>query len=724
MHFMGIGGSGMAGVAMIASKMGYKVTGCDLESATAYSKDIFKGHDKSHLKDIDLLVVSPAVFYQNSKNPELIEGKRRGIAVTWQEFLGRTLLKNKKVIAIAGTHGKSTTTAMTAKILIDNGMDPIVVVGARVPEWNGNSRFGGGQYAVVEADEFNDNFLNYSPEIAVINNIEFDHPDYFKNESQVKKSFGKFRKRLVGAKILITQEDSLGKKFNLKVWGEHNQKNANMAFLIGKKLGISDEKIISSIEKFKGIGRRMELIAKRRGVEIYDDYAHHPTAIKTTLEGVRKKYSKAKILVIVEPHGYRRTKALLAGYKGVFDSADKVFIGPIFQARDKIDSSITPQKVAEVSDHKDISAFDSFEELFVNCKLKIVNYDVVVIMGAGKSYLWARKITELLPVRFSDLTSFRIGGRIKKYFEVKNLDEIAAAVKYAKISGKKLFILGDGTDILVSDKDFDGIVIKYAGTGVEFDGEFVTAEAGVNWDSLVDMAVGRGLGGIESLSGIPGTSGAAPIQNIGAYGHELKEVFVSLEAYDIERERVTTFDRDECKFGYRESIFKQKDHWQKYLIIKIKLKLSKNPKPQVGYESLKTYVSKSPSIQEIRQAVLKVRSEKLEDPAVIGNAGSFFKNPIIDGKTKEILMSKYPGISIFPFGKMFKVSAGWLIENAGWKGKKFKNAGVSAKHALIIVNPEGKASAKDVYDLSEKIIDDVYKQFRVKLEREVQLINF
>lgn len=128
------------------------------------------------------------------------------------------------------------------------------------------------------------------------------------------------------------------------------------------------------------------------------------------------------------------------------------------------------------------------------------------------------------------MTSFRIGGRIKKYFEVKNLDEIAAAVKYAKISGKKLFILGDGTDILVSDKDFDGIVIKYAGTGVEFDGEFVTAEAGVNWDSLVDMAVGRGLGGIESLSGIPGTSGAAPIQNIGAYGHELKEVFVSLEA--------------------------------------------------------------------------------------------------------------------------------------------------------------------------------------------------
>jgi UDP-N-acetylmuramate--alanine ligase len=209
LHFLGIGGSGVAGVAKLAKKFGYEVTGCDLEESTAYGEKIYKGHNVDHLKDIDLLIVSPAVYYQNSKNPELVEGEKRGIVMTWQEFLGKILLKDKKLICIAGTHGKSTTTAMAGKLLIDNGFDPVVVVGANVPGWAGNSRFGEGEYAVVEADEFNNNFLNYHPEIAIINNIEFDHPDFFKNEKEVQDSFDKFIKNLVGPKILITDRKSV-----------------------------------------------------------------------------------------------------------------------------------------------------------------------------------------------------------------------------------------------------------------------------------------------------------------------------------------------------------------------------------------------------------------------------------------------------------------------------------------------------------------------------------
>ena len=237
-HIMGIGGSGVSGVAKLAEKLGHIVTGCDLESSTAYvQKGIFlRDIVQTHLKDVDLLVVSPAVLYQNSENPELVEGQKRGIVMTWQEFLGKDLLKDKKVICVAGTHGKSTTTAMVGKMLIDNGFDPIVVVGAYIPEWKGNSRFGKGEYAVVEADEFNNNFLNYNPDIAIINNIEFDHPDFFKNEEEVKESFKKFIANLVGQKILITEKDSLDKKFNLKIFGEHNQKNANMVYVLGKKL--------------------------------------------------------------------------------------------------------------------------------------------------------------------------------------------------------------------------------------------------------------------------------------------------------------------------------------------------------------------------------------------------------------------------------------------------------------------------------------------------------
>jgi UDP-N-acetylmuramate--alanine ligase len=400
----------MAGVGFLAEKMGYKVTGCDLEESTAYANNIYKGHDKSHLKDADFLVVSPAIYFQNLDNPELAEGKKRGIVFTWEEFLGRYLVEDKKVICVAGTHGKSTTTAMVGKMLIDAGFDPSVIVGAKVPEWNGNARYGKGEYFVIEADEFNNNFLNYHPDIAIINNIEFDHPDFFKSEKEVRESFDKFVKNLKGDKILITSEDSPHKHFNLKVLGEHNQKNANMVYALGRKLGISDEEIVRSLETFSGLERRMELIADlpaqagKNGVKVYDDYAHHPTAIKATLEGVREKYPNAKILVIDEPHGYKRTKALLSEYKGVFDSADKAVIGPIFQARDEIDESVTPQKVARTSNHKNAFGLNSFEEIIekLSCKAgsgfarEIDNYDVIVVMGAGKSYLWARKVVEML----------------------------------------------------------------------------------------------------------------------------------------------------------------------------------------------------------------------------------------------------------------------------------------------------------------------------------------
>lgn len=392
LHFVGIGGSGISGVAKLAEKFGYEVTGCDMESSTAYAKNIFQGHDVSHIASADLVIVSPAVLYQNEKHPEILEAKKRGILLTWQEFLGKYLAKDKKVICIAGTHGKSTTTAMAGKLLADAGLDPTAVVGAVVPEWGGNSRYGKGKYFVIEADEFYNNFLNYYPEIIIINNIEFDHPDFFKNEGEVKASFKKFIGNLVGDKILITQKDNPHKKFRLKVFGQYNQDNANMVYILGKKLGIADDVIIKSVESFKGIERRMELIADSGGIRVYDDYAHHPTAIKTTLEGLRNEFPNAKIWAINEPHGFARTKALLEKYKGVFDDADKVIIGPIFKARDSETFGMTPQIVAQTSGHPDASGVDSFEQIKGILKKELKKDDIVLVMGAGKSYLWAREI--------------------------------------------------------------------------------------------------------------------------------------------------------------------------------------------------------------------------------------------------------------------------------------------------------------------------------------------
>lgn len=385
-HSMGVGGSGMAGVSFLASKMGYEVTGCDLETG---------GHDAKHLKNIDLLVVTPAVFYQSAKHPELVEGQKKGIVITWQEFLGKYLHNGKKVICIAGTHGKSTTTAMVGKLLEDAGFDPLVSLGANYKDWSGGARYGKGEYFVTEADEFYDNFLNYHPEIIILNTVEFDHPDYFKSEQQMRDSYKKFIGNLTGKKILITQKDSLHKIFNLKVFGEHNQKNANMVYVLGKKLGIKDEVIIKSLERFPGLERRLELISEKGGIMVYDDYAHHPTAIKATLDALREKYPKKRILAIIEPHGYERTMALLPKYKGVFDAADKVIIGPIFKARDSETYGMTSKSVAEASGHLDILAADSFNQIKNILSRDIKSGDAIIVMGAGKSNLWAKEICSL-----------------------------------------------------------------------------------------------------------------------------------------------------------------------------------------------------------------------------------------------------------------------------------------------------------------------------------------
>lgn len=418
-HFVGVGGSGISGVFRLAKENGYKVTGCDLEKDTSYidKKNILLGHDIKHIKNADLVVVSPAVLYQNPDNPEIVEAKRRKILITWQEFLGKFLLKNKKLICVAGTHGKSTTTAMVGNLLVDSGFDPLVVVGAKIPNWGGNVRNGKGNFAVIEADEFNDNFLNYSPEIVILNNIEFDHPDYFASEKEVFASFQKFIEKLSKDGVLITNTNSIGvsklikmvdSKINiidvkdlninlkLKVPGKHNIENAKGVYALGLYLGIRNVDINKSLESFNGIGRRMELIFEGKGIKVYDDYAHHPTAIAVTLRALREKYPQARIWAIDEPHGFARTHALLKKYKGVFNSADRVIIGPIFPARDNQTFGMSSDLIAKVSKHKNIVGVDSFEKVIKILSKELSSNDVVLVMGAGKSYLWTRKIVDLI----------------------------------------------------------------------------------------------------------------------------------------------------------------------------------------------------------------------------------------------------------------------------------------------------------------------------------------
>lgn len=336
-------------------------------------------------------------------------------------------------------------------------------------------------------------------------------------------------------------------------------------------------------------------------------------------------------------------------------------------------------------------------------------------------------------VPLKSLTTFQVGGRARYLAEVENEDQLIEAVNFAKGKRLGIFILGGGSDILISDEGFDGLVIRYKDKSIEFNDKkryvLVTAGAGVIWDDLVASSVKKGLQGIECMSGIPGTVGASPIQNIGAYGQELKDVFVELSAFDLQKKQIISFDKKKCEFSYRESVFKKKKAKGCYLITKVTLRLKKSIKPTVTYESLRQYLDgkgiKNPNLAQVRNAVLDIRGQKLEDPGVLGNAGSFFKNPIIERKFLKRLKQNYPEIPYYPAGDAkVKLFAGWLVEHAGWKGKRFKNAMVSEKNAIVITNPEGRASAREVRKLAQSISRDVYKKFQVKLEPEVQFIGF
>lgn len=332
---------------------------------------------------------------------------------------------------------------------------------------------------------------------------------------------------------------------------------------------------------------------------------------------------------------------------------------------------------------------------------------------------------------FKELTTFKVGGSATFFIRVDNKEEIKKAAEFAKKKSLKIFMLGGGSDILVSDSGLDAVVLSFEGkkVGLEKKGNktLITAQAGLKWDDLVERAVEKDLQGIESLSGIPGSVGASPIQNIGAYGTELKDNFVSLTAYDFEKEMFVKFNKEDCEFSYRESIFKRKKTWRRYAIVDITLELINNGKPNISYQSLKDYLLEkgveSPSLVEVREAVVEIRAQKLENPEEIPNAGSFFKNPIVEEKKLNELKEKYPDIYSFPFNGNIKLYAGWLIEKTGWKGKTYKSAAVSSKNALVIVNPKD-ATAEDIKELSEKIQEDVFKKFGIKLKKEVQFIGF
>lgn len=331
-------------------------------------------------------------------------------------------------------------------------------------------------------------------------------------------------------------------------------------------------------------------------------------------------------------------------------------------------------------------------------------------------------------VSLAPYNTFGIDVRARAFAEAQGEDDVRVALAEAAVRRLPLLVLGGGSNLLLS-RDVEALVLKMSSRGVrvlEDDGRraILEAEAGEPWHPFVLDTLARGFAGLENLSLIPGTVGAAPVQNIGAYGVELKDVFAGLTALDRRNGELVTFEREACAFGYRDSLFKQEpDRW---VILRVRFALARQAPLHLDYGPLRQRLAESgidtPSAVDVSRAVCAIRQEKLPDPARLGNAGSFFKNPVVDADSASALRARYTDLVAYPLADgQVKLAAGWLIERAGWKGFREGDAGVHQQQALVLVN-HGTASGAEILALARRIQGDILARFGVTLEMEPNLL--
>mgnify|MGYP002760885003 CR=1 FL=1 len=326
--------------------------------------------------------------------------------------------------------------------------------------------------------------------------------------------------------------------------------------------------------------------------------------------------------------------------------------------------------------------------------------------------------------------TLNISARARYFAIIESESQLKEILRHPKTEDLKIIVLGGGSNVLFAD-DFDGLILHINIEGREViketdDYVWLKIGAGENWHQTVRYCVDRGWGGIENLSLIPGTVGAAPIQNIGAYGVELEEVFERLEAVDIEGRETREYEKKHCEFGYRDSIFKRELKGV-VIVTNVVLKLSKDPKLNTSYGAIQSELEKrnidQPTIRDISDIVIDIRNSKLPNPELLGNAGSFFKNPIVKNEEYKRIKKEYPEVPGYDMGDdKTKVPAGWLIEEAGWKGKVVGNTGTYKQQALVIVN-HGGATGAEILNLAERIKKSVKDTFGIALIPEVNIVS-
>lgn len=754
-HFVGIGGIGMSGVARVLLETGYKVSGSDLESSDltnaieSLGGKIFKSHKSSNVPaDAGVLVYSSSI---SKDNPEIREALKRKIRIVHRaEMLGE-LFNKKKGIGVTGTHGKTTTTSLISVILEDLGCDPTVVIGGEIERFGGNAKSGNGKYFVAEADESDSSFLRLRPFYAVLTNIEMEHVDHFHTLDAVKSAYRAFIDNIRrGGTVFYNYDDTntravlkgfsqntvsfgfsgdadihaldikmdgfrtsfkcvykgliLG-EVKLKIPGRHNVLNALAAILVGLKLGLEFDAIAGSIKDFTGTKRRFQLRLEKDGVMLIDDYAHHPTEIRAVLDACRNWKGK-RIIVIFQPHRYTRTLFLADEFGKCFSGADKLILTDIYAASER------PIKGVSIKNIYDRVKKNAPRDVVIMKKEKIADYvieikkpgDMILVLGAGNikkvadelcgkmagpspseglagEFKKAVKGNVLVHEGLLSHTSLKIGGSADIWAEPKDEKELKKALVFARAHKVRLFVIGNGSNVLASDDGFRGIVVHLGSPSfkrIKVSGTTVRLGAGFSLPKLVRLCCDKALGGMESLVGIPGTVGGAIYMNAGGYTNpifkNMADLVRSLKVMDYEG-NVKNLKAGDLEFGYRRSNLNQ------YIILEAVLKLEKS------------------DIRELSSASAKFLKMKAQKQVLdIPSAGCVFKNPA---------------------GMQF--TCGQMIDMLGLKGRRAGGAEISTKHANFIVNRDG-ATCKDVLSLVELVKKKVKENYDIPLELEIKVI--
>lgn len=792
-HLVGLGGAGMSGLARALVDLGLAVSGSDrqasaeLEALAAEGMRTFVGHAAEQLDaDCRLVVRSPAV---PDDNPELAAARAAGIPITKRAVLLGALVDGRIGLAVAGTHGKTTSSGLLATVLERAGLEPSFFVGGGLPDLGTNARLGAGPHLVYEADEYDRSFLHGHPALAIITNVEHDHPDIYPTLDEVEAVFAAFAERVrPGGRLIVNAaspgamtvaegaragradlrvetyyvegdpsppagtrpdwlaydlvlapeetlfdvrhgDDCLG-TFRLRLPGRHNVGNAlAVVATAAGELGVDRAALGEALAAYRGAERRFSLLGRAAGVTVVDDYAHHPTEIRATLAAARARFPGHSLIVVVQPHTYSRVALLAGDFAAALAGADRVFLTPVYAAREPFDPAGASERIAEGLPGAVVAA--GLDEAAARAAEAAKPDAVLLFLGAGDIPRASRACLRLLRRRdaerlleagqaaglggeprldaaLAEHCSLRVGGPADLLVRARVIEDLAGWWLLAQRLEIPVRVIGRGTNIVVADEGVQGLVIvnrceawsvEPAADGasvsdadgspatgapgapgessVAADAEAaasarVVAEAGVTLAALGQALARAGWAGIEAGVGIPGSVGAGIVTNAGAHGWEMADSLIEAEVMDASGD-VRRWSPAELAFRYRGSALKGDAG---HLVLRASLALRREAPAAI--------------LARIADFSARRRASQPANPSV----GSIFKNP--------------PGDH-----------AGRLIEAAGLKGARAGGAEVSTLHANFIVN-RGGATAADIFHLIERCRSLVRRRFGVTLEPEIE----